>query len=198
MPATCILSREQYLPRGCSDQPTGEKNREYQDQPNARPLCPLNGCNAQEGDFGRGVKTETEAYPQWIHLPRSRIAVRSVIIFRSEHLHTHRSISLNVFLNRLKRQPAPCISNFCSSPGAVPISFLICLTSLYKMYIFKIPRIIRKEAETDVPTIPPTLLKESNLSLMAEAVAATTTHVMITMLKAAQYLHLQRSSEVVT
>ena len=66
------------------------------------------------------------------------------------------------------------------------------------MYVFKIPRIIRKEAETDVPTIPPTLLKESNLSLMAEAVAATTRHVMITMLKAAQYLHLQRGSEVVT
>lgn len=107
-------------------------------------------------------------------------------------------MSLNVFLNRLKRHPAPCISNFCSSPGAVPISFLICFTSLNKMYRFKMPRIIRKEAETDVPMIPPTLLKESNLSLIAEAVAATTIHVTITILQAAQYLHLQWGSEVIT
>lgn len=66
------------------------------------------------------------------------------------------------------------------------------------MYKFKTPRIIRKEAETDVPMIPPTLLKESNLSLIAEAVAATTIHVMITMLKTAQHLHLQWGSKVVT
>lgn len=106
-------------------------------------------------------------------------------------------MSLKVLLNRLKRHPAPCISNFCSSPGAVPISFLICLTSLNKMYKFKIPRIIRNEAETDVPMIPPTLLKESNLSLIAEAVAATTIHVTITMLKIVQHLHLQWNSNLV-
>lgn len=57
---------------------------------------------------------------------------------------------------------------------------------------------IRNDAETDVPMIPPTLLKESNLSLIAEAVAATTRHVMITMLKAVQYLHLEQGSKVVS
>ena len=107
-------------------------------------------------------------------------------------------MSTNILLNRLKRQPAPCISNFCSSPGTVSISVLSCFTSFNKMYMFKRPRIIKKDAETDVPMIPPTLLNESNLLLIAEAVAATTRHVTITMLKAAQYLHSQHGSEAVT
>ena len=43
---------------------------------------------------------------------------------------------------------------------------------------------MRKAAETEVPIIPPILLNESNLSLIAEAVAATTTDVTITTLQA--------------
>lgn len=50
------------------------------------------------------------------------------------------------------------------------------------MYMFMIPRMIRKPAETDVPIIPPILLKAPNLELMAEAVAATTIEVTITIL----------------
>ena len=41
---------------------------------------------------------------------------------------------------------------------------------------------IRNAADTEVPMIPPTLLNEPNLELMAEAVAATTTEVITTML----------------
>lgn len=41
---------------------------------------------------------------------------------------------------------------------------------------------MRKAAETDVPIMPPILPKESNLSLIAELVAATMTEVMITTL----------------
>ena len=41
---------------------------------------------------------------------------------------------------------------------------------------------MRKIAETEVPIMPPILLKAPNLELMAEAVAATTIDVMITML----------------
>lgn len=43
---------------------------------------------------------------------------------------------------------------------------------------------MRKAAETEVPIIPPTLLNELNLSLIAEAVAATTIDVTITILQA--------------
>ena len=46
------------------------------------------------------------------------------------------------------------------------------------------PSRIRKAAETEVPIIPPILLNESNLSLMAEVVAATITDVIITILQA--------------
>ena len=42
---------------------------------------------------------------------------------------------------------------------------------------------IRNPADTEVPMIPPVLLKVPNLSLMAEAVAATTIEVMITILR---------------
>ena len=41
---------------------------------------------------------------------------------------------------------------------------------------------IKKLADTDVPIMPPILLKEPNLELIAEAVAATTTDVIMTML----------------
>lgn len=44
---------------------------------------------------------------------------------------------------------------------------------------------MRKAAETDVPIMPPTLLKELNLSLIAKLVAATTTDVIITILEIA-------------
>lgn len=50
------------------------------------------------------------------------------------------------------------------------------------MYRFMIPRRMRKAAETEVPTMPPTLEKPSNLLETAEAVAATTMDVMITIL----------------
>lgn len=42
---------------------------------------------------------------------------------------------------------------------------------------------MRKAAETEVPIIPPILLNEPNLSLIAEAVAATTIDVTITILQ---------------
>ena len=45
-----------------------------------------------------------------------------------------------------------------------------------------IPSTMRKPAETDVPMIPPILLNAPNLALIAEAVAATTTEVMMTIL----------------
>ena len=48
--------------------------------------------------------------------------------------------------------------------------------------MFIIPSRIRKPAETEVPMTPPILLKSPNLELMAEAVAATTTEVMMTIL----------------
>ena len=41
---------------------------------------------------------------------------------------------------------------------------------------------MRKAAETDVPMMPPILLNAPNLELMAEAVAATTMDVMMTIL----------------
>ena len=44
------------------------------------------------------------------------------------------------------------------------------------------PSTMRKPAETDVPMIPPILLNAPNLELIAEAVAATTTDVMMTIL----------------
>jgi len=50
------------------------------------------------------------------------------------------------------------------------------------MYIFNIPSMIKNPAETDVPIIPPILLNAPNLELIAEAVAATTMEVIMTML----------------
>ena len=41
---------------------------------------------------------------------------------------------------------------------------------------------MRKPAETEVPMMPPILLNAPNLELIAEAVAATTTDVMMTIL----------------
>ena len=41
---------------------------------------------------------------------------------------------------------------------------------------------MRKPAETDVPMMPPILLNAPNLALIAEAVAATTTEVIMTIL----------------
>lgn len=50
------------------------------------------------------------------------------------------------------------------------------------MKAFIAPSKSRTAAETDVPIILPILLKESNLWLIAEAVAATTTDVTMTIL----------------
>ena len=52
---------------------------------------------------------------------------------------------------------------------------------------------IKKPAETEVPIIPPILLKASNFALMVEAVAATTMLVTMTILG-----ELGRSSRIVT
>lgn len=49
--------------------------------------------------------------------------------------------------------------------------------------MFMIPRIIRNAEETDVPTMPPILLKVSNLELIAVAVPATRIVVIITILR---------------
>ena len=48
--------------------------------------------------------------------------------------------------------------------------------------MFIIPSRMRKAAETDVPMMPPTLLNAPNLELIAEAVAATITEVIMTIL----------------
>lgn len=69
-----------------------------------------------------------------------------------------------------------------SSPGDALITVFICLVSLYSMKAFITPSKSRKAAETDVPIILPILLKESNLLLIAEAVAATMTDVTMTIL----------------
>lgn len=50
------------------------------------------------------------------------------------------------------------------------------------MYMFMMPRMIRKAAETAEAMMAPTLLKVLNRVLMAEAVAATVMEVMMTML----------------
>ena len=48
--------------------------------------------------------------------------------------------------------------------------------------MFMIPSSMRKPAEMDVPMMPPILLNTPNLELIAEAVAATTTEVIRTIL----------------
>jgi hypothetical protein len=50
------------------------------------------------------------------------------------------------------------------------------------MYAFIIPSRIRNAALTELPMIPPMVLKLSNLVEMAAAVAATTIDVMMTIL----------------
>lgn len=45
-----------------------------------------------------------------------------------------------------------------------------------------VPSRMRKPAEIDVPMMPPILLNTPNLELIAEAVAATTTEVVMTTL----------------
>jgi hypothetical protein len=51
------------------------------------------------------------------------------------------------------------------------------------MYMFITPRMIRNDAETELPIIPPTFPKALNLSDTAAAVAATTIDVTMTMLE---------------
>lgn len=51
------------------------------------------------------------------------------------------------------------------------------------MYTFMAPRMIRNAAEMEVPMMPPTREKESNLPDITDAVPATTTEVMMTMLR---------------
>lgn len=65
-----------------------------------------------------------------------------------------------------------------------PFSTIVfnCTTSFHRIHIFSILRMMRKAAETEVPIMPPTLLKEPKRSETAAAVAATTMEVMITIL----------------
>lgn len=62
------------------------------------------------------------------------------------------------------------------------------------MYMFKTPRMMRKLADTEVPMMEPILLKAPNLELMAEAVAATTMEVIVTMLCGRSCLVRNRSA----
>ena len=54
--------------------------------------------------------------------------------------------------------------------------------SLYSIYALINPNKMRKAADTEVPMIPPTREKAPNFFETAEAVAATTMEVMITIL----------------
>lgn len=59
-----------------------------------------------------------------------------------------------------------------------------------------IPRMIRTAAETEVPMIPPILLKVSNLELIADAVAATRMVVIITILRQIKISELAFMSKI--
>ena len=50
------------------------------------------------------------------------------------------------------------------------------------IHMFMLPSILRKVAETDVPTMPPILVNTLNLKPMAETVTATTPHAITTIL----------------
>ena len=52
---------------------------------------------------------------------------------------------------------------------------------------------IRNPAETEVPIIPPILLKEPNFELIAEAVAATTMDVTTTMLVEKGFVRVKKN-----
>jgi hypothetical protein len=98
-------------------------------------------------------------------------------------IKTYRSMSLNIFFSTWNKQPPPSTFHPSSSSPSLNVrTFLICLISLYRMYIFIIPRIIRNVALTELPMMPPTLPKALNLSETAAAVEATTMEVMTTIL----------------
>ena len=54
---------------------------------------------------------------------------------------------------------------------------------------------IRKPAETDVPMIEPILLKAPNLERMADAVAATTMEVIVTILRRGNFDNQKREEK---
>lgn len=96
---------------------------------------------------------------------------------------TYRSISLNIFFKMENRTPPPSIFQASSAWSSDKLNtFCICLISLKRMYAFMIPSKIRKVALTELPMIPPMVLKLSNLEEMAAAVAATTMDVIMTIL----------------
>lgn len=98
-------------------------------------------------------------------------------------MSTHRSINLNSLLHTLNSGPPPVPaqgSGVLSSPFSIMV--FNCTHSFHRIHIFSILRMMRNAAETEVPMIPPTLLKEPNRSETAAAVAATTIEVMITIL----------------
>lgn len=101
---------------------------------------------------------------------------------------TDRSINLNIFFRIEKRMPPPSIFHASSTWSSRRLNiFCICRMSLYKIYPFIRPSRIKNAALTELPMIPPMVLKLSNRDEMAAAVAATTMEVMMTILMVFQY-----------
>jgi hypothetical protein len=106
----------------------------------------------------------------------------------------YRSISLKSRLKHMKRHPAPRISSRGSSSSGASSTLWSCSYSFQKIQAFMIPNTMRNTAETEDPMIPPTLLKLSNLSLTAAAVAATAIDVTITILESTVSIAITKSS----
>ena len=102
------------------------------------------------------------------------------------------SMSLNIFLKTWNKHPAPWILNASSASGCKLISLRNWITSLYNMYAFISPKRMRKPAETEVPMIPPICENAPNFFETAEAVAATTMEVIMTILNDKGQLYMER------
>lgn len=93
----------------------------------------------------------------------------------------YRSMNVNARFKTLNSGPPPTHgSGARSSPCSIIL--LSCTTNFHRMYIFRMDKMMRNEADTEVPIIPPTFEKEPKRSETAAAVAATTMDVMITIL----------------
>lgn len=96
------------------------------------------------------------------------------------------SINLNTFLNIRTRKPPPSRLSAGVASAFEPSEFACVveggeermtrmrLIRRNKIQAFPMPRMMRKAADTEVPIIPPTLLKPSKRFSRAPAVAATT------------------------
>ncbi len=100
-----------------------------------------------------------------------------------------RSTMWNVLRKTLARKPVPSTANGPAAPSAARPSLCALsssrslFTRFHSTQLFPAQRISSTVAVTLVPTMFPTRWKLSNRSLSAPDVAATTTHVMITMVK---------------